>query len=95
MRILLLLTLFFTGPFYITAQRGLPPKEKTNIRHVTKYPQHLDFLPQMVKLLKVPDGWEVNVAAFIGKSANASARSKWLIVCYPAGCCRCIAFEGH
>jgi glucose/arabinose dehydrogenase len=30
---------------------------------VTKYPQHLDFLPDMVKLLKVPDGWEIKVAA--------------------------------
>jgi glucose/arabinose dehydrogenase len=30
---------------------------------VTKYAQHLDFLPEMVKLLKVPDGWKVTVAA--------------------------------
>ena len=45
------------------AQRGLPPKKKTSARHVTKYPQHLDFLPDMVKLLKVPKGWEVSVAA--------------------------------
>ncbi|RFS17546.1 sorbosone dehydrogenase family protein [Emticicia sp. C21] len=50
------------------AQRGLPPKEKTSTRHVTKYAQHLDFLPFMVKMLKVPDGWEVNVAAYgLGK----------------------------
>ena len=46
------------------AQRGLPPKYKTRSTLVTKYPQHLDFLPKMVKLLKVPDGWEVSVAAF-------------------------------
>jgi glucose/arabinose dehydrogenase len=45
------------------AQRGLPPKESTSQTLVTKYAQHLDFLPQMVKLLKVPPGWEVNVAA--------------------------------
>jgi glucose/arabinose dehydrogenase len=44
-------------------QRGLPPKKKTRSPMVTKYPQHLDFLPDMVKLLRVPDGWEVKVAA--------------------------------
>jgi len=47
----------------LLAQRGLPPKEKTSSRSVTKYTQHLDFLPAMVKLLKVPAGWEVSVAA--------------------------------
>jgi len=47
----------------VCAQRGLPPKEKTSTRHVTKYAQHLDFLPEMVKLLKVPKGWDVKVAA--------------------------------
>ncbi|WP_448817420.1 PQQ-dependent sugar dehydrogenase [Arcticibacter sp.] len=41
----------------------MPPKEKTRSSNVTKYPQHLDFLPEMVKLLKVPAGWEVSVAA--------------------------------
>jgi glucose/arabinose dehydrogenase len=46
------------------AQRGLPPKAKTKTTMVTKYPQHLDFLPAMVKLLKVPPGWEVTVAAY-------------------------------
>jgi glucose/arabinose dehydrogenase len=45
------------------AQRGLPPKEVTTITHTTKYAQHLDFLPEMVKLLNVPSGWEVSVAA--------------------------------
>jgi len=45
------------------AQRGIPPKEVTKITHTTKYPEHLDFLPEMVKLLDVPDGWEVSVAA--------------------------------
>jgi glucose/arabinose dehydrogenase len=44
-------------------QRGLPPDKKTKSTLVTKYAQHLDFLPDMVKLLKVPDGWEVKVAA--------------------------------
>lgn len=47
-----------------SAQRGLPPREKTRSVSVTKYPQHLDFLPEMVKLLRVPDGWEVSVAAY-------------------------------
>ncbi len=47
----------------VSAQRGLPPREKTRSSHVTKYPQHLDFLPQMVKLLKVPPGWKVDIAA--------------------------------
>ncbi|MBF0695585.1 MAG: PQQ-dependent sugar dehydrogenase [Flavobacterium sp.] len=45
------------------AQRGIPPKEVTNIKHTTKYPEHLDFLPEMAKLLKVPDGWTVDIAA--------------------------------
>ncbi|WP_374951324.1 PQQ-dependent sugar dehydrogenase [Mucilaginibacter sp.] len=45
------------------AQRGNPPKMGTKTTMVTNYPQHLDFLPEMVKLLKVPDGWEVEVAA--------------------------------
>ncbi|RZJ75682.1 MAG: glucose dehydrogenase [Flavobacterium sp.] len=44
-------------------QRGLPPKEVTPITHTTNYPQHLDFHPDMVKLLKAPEGWEVSVAA--------------------------------
>jgi len=45
------------------AQRGLPPKEVTKATHTTKYPEHLDFLPEMVKLLNVPDGWTVSIAA--------------------------------
>lgn len=47
----------------IHAQRGVPPKDVTKTTHTTKYPQHLDFLPEMVELLKVPDGWKVSVAA--------------------------------
>ena len=47
----------------VYAQRGLPPKQKTRSVLITKYPQHLDFLPEMVKLLQVPKGWEVSVAA--------------------------------
>ncbi|HKG07834.1 MAG TPA: hypothetical protein VKB19_15300, partial [Pedobacter sp.] len=47
------------------SQRGLPPKEKTSVTTNTKFPMHLDFLPDMVKLLKVPDGWEVKVAASV------------------------------
>lgn len=46
-----------------TAQRGIPPKETTRSKHVTNYPEHLDFLPEMVNLLKVPDGWTVKIAA--------------------------------
>jgi glucose/arabinose dehydrogenase len=46
------------------AQRGLPPKESTRQVLVTKYAQHLDFLPVMAKLLKVPEGWNVKVAAY-------------------------------
>jgi glucose/arabinose dehydrogenase len=46
-----------------SAQRGLPPKTGTRTTMVTNYPQHLDFLPEMVNLLKVPEGWEVKVAA--------------------------------
>ncbi|MFP5439000.1 MAG: PQQ-dependent sugar dehydrogenase [Bacteroidia bacterium] len=45
------------------AQRGIPPKEVTTTTHTTKYPEHLDFLPEMVKLLQVPEGWSVTVAA--------------------------------
>lgn len=55
--------LFLSVIKFAVAQRGLPPKHKTRSTLVTKYPQHLDFLPQLVKLLKVPDGWQVNVAA--------------------------------
>jgi glucose/arabinose dehydrogenase len=45
------------------AQRGTPPPDVTKITHSTNYPEHLDFVPEMVKLLKVPDGWTVSVAA--------------------------------
>jgi glucose/arabinose dehydrogenase len=59
--LLLLLMIVFGNK--ATAQRGLPPKESTRQVLVTKYPQHLDFLPAMVKLLKVPPGFEVSIAA--------------------------------
>lgn len=45
------------------AQRGLPPKYKTRSTLVTKYAQHLDFLPALTRLLRVPDGWKVSIAA--------------------------------
>ena len=45
------------------AQRGVPPGDVTKTTHTTKYPEHLDFLPEMVKLLSVPDGWTVSIAA--------------------------------
>lgn len=48
---------------HLPAQRGIPPKEVTRITHSTNYPEHLDFLPEMVNLLKVPAGWKVSVAA--------------------------------
>lgn len=47
---------------HIPAQRGIPPKEVVTITHTTNYPEHLDFLPEMVNLLKVPAGWNVSVA---------------------------------
>ncbi|MCY0977319.1 PQQ-dependent sugar dehydrogenase [Chryseobacterium wangxinyae] len=56
----LLITLVFSG---ISAQRGIPPGDITKVKHVTNYPEHLDFLPEMVNLLKVPAGWEVEIAA--------------------------------
>ena len=50
------------------AQRGSLPHKKTHTKFVTAYPQQLDFLPVMVKRLKVPDGWQVSVAAYgLGK----------------------------
>lgn len=52
-----------TISFTLKAQRGIPPKEVVTITHTTNYPEHLDFLPEMVNLLKVPDGWNVSVAA--------------------------------
>lgn len=45
------------------AQRGVPPKEIVTITHTTNYPEHLDFLPEMLKLLKVSQGYTVSVAA--------------------------------
>jgi hypothetical protein len=63
--ILLLLTLLLTEiTFHAHAQRGLPPDSKTRSPMVTKYAQHLDFIPLMVKMLNVPDGWDVSIAAF-------------------------------
>ncbi|AYO58224.1 glucose dehydrogenase [Chryseobacterium sp. 6424] len=49
------------APF--SAQRGIPPKEVTKITHATNYPEHLDFLPEMVNLLKPAEGWSVSIAA--------------------------------
>ncbi len=47
----------------VKAQRGLPPKEVTRSVSVTKYAQVLEFKPEMVKLLKTPPGWQVELAA--------------------------------
>ncbi|TDH26967.1 glucose dehydrogenase [Segetibacter sp. 3557_3] len=57
----LLLVLVVAGP--ASAQRGVPPRHVERSKLVSKWPQHLDFLNPMVKLLKVPDGWEISVAA--------------------------------
>ncbi|MEJ2880476.1 PQQ-dependent sugar dehydrogenase [Pedobacter sp. GR22-6] len=48
---------------YVHAQRGIPPKEVTKSLSVTKYAQVMDFKPEMLKLLKVPSGWQVSLAA--------------------------------
>ncbi|MBD3583063.1 PQQ-dependent sugar dehydrogenase [Flavobacterium selenitireducens] len=65
MKKIIILSLLFTCFAFqgVNAQRGFPPKEVTSSKSVTKYPEHLDFLPEMVKLLKVPEGWTVKVAA--------------------------------
>jgi glucose/arabinose dehydrogenase len=64
MRYRIIALLYLIVPIYLYGQRGLPPKAKTKSKLVTKYAQHLDFLPGMVKLLKVPAGWEVSIAAY-------------------------------
>lgn len=58
--ILLHLLFFAAGAF---AQKGLPPHEQTQATHVTNYPTQIEFSPALVKDLKVPAGWQVNVAA--------------------------------
>ena len=45
------------------AQKGLPPKEHTSVKHETHYPQHQDFNPALLAKLKTPAGWKVGVAA--------------------------------
>lgn len=62
-RILYLLVLSFLlfGP--AQAQRGVPPRHVERTKLVAKWAQHLDFLNPMVKLLDVPEGWEIQVAA--------------------------------
>lgn len=62
-KLLIFIFCFFTRLGSVNAQRGLPPKQGTKSTLVTNYPQHLDFLPEMVNLLKVPQGWEVKAAA--------------------------------
>lgn len=60
---LLLWLIAMAGSSLAISQRGLPPGKKTRSPLVTRYANHLDFLPDMVKLLNVADGWEVKVAA--------------------------------
>jgi glucose/arabinose dehydrogenase len=57
----LVLFLFYASTLF--AQRGVPPRHVERSRLVAKWAQHLDFLNPMVKLLDVPDGWEISVAA--------------------------------
>ena len=50
--------------YSIAAQRGLPAPANTKSKVATNYPQVLDFTPEMVKMLKVPAGWQVDIAAY-------------------------------
>jgi len=61
-RLFLLITIM-SFAFESFSQRGVPPRKKFRSRYVAKYPQHLDFLPPMLKLLKPAEGWEVSIAA--------------------------------
>ncbi|HEX8268518.1 MAG TPA: PQQ-dependent sugar dehydrogenase [Flavobacterium sp.] len=60
-KIVVLLTLLLCEA--VSAQRGLPPKESFRGTNVAKFTQLMDFLPELVALLEVPDGWEVSIAA--------------------------------
>lgn len=51
------------APVSTFAQKGIPPHKDTKETHVTNYPTHIEFLPEMVKDLKVPAGWQVSIAA--------------------------------
>jgi glucose/arabinose dehydrogenase len=62
LKLIMILLVVWSGSIAF-AQRGLPPKRKTVIVSYTNYPQHVDFLPKLVKYLKVPRGWQVVVAA--------------------------------
>ncbi|HEX2535822.1 MAG TPA: PQQ-dependent sugar dehydrogenase [Chitinophagaceae bacterium] len=55
--------LFLFSSLHSGAQRGVPPRHVKRTKLVAKWAQHLDFLNPMVKLLKAPEGWELNVAA--------------------------------
>ncbi|MEJ5961923.1 PQQ-dependent sugar dehydrogenase [Pedobacter immunditicola] len=61
-KLIMLLAVVFISSIAF-AQLGLPPKAKTGTVSYTNYPRHVDFLPSLVKYLKVPKGWEVRVAA--------------------------------
>ncbi len=62
-KITIIRTLVLLAATGAAAQRGLPPGDVTKVTHTTKYAEHLDFLPEMTKLLQVPEGWSVSVAA--------------------------------
>ena len=55
--------LVFTAALLGFCQKGIPVKDVVNINTVTKYAQPVDFNPEMLKNLKVPEGWEVSIAA--------------------------------
>lgn len=50
----------FAGSY---GQKGLPAKQVVNITTTTNYPQHVDFSPELAGKLKIPQGWQIAVAA--------------------------------
>lgn len=64
MKITLKIALFLVfAPAGMHAQKGIPPKEDTKTTVTTNYPTQIEFSPAMVSELKVPNGWQVTVAA--------------------------------
>lgn len=65
-RILLKACCFISCSFLLHhafAQKGMPPKQISNISNNINYAQHVDFKPSMLSSLKVAPGWKVLVAA--------------------------------
>ena len=66
-KMILLFVIVLSGSMSF-AQRGLPPRAKTGTVSYTNYPKQVDFLPKLVKYLKVPHGWKISIAAYgLGK----------------------------